>query len=64
MVAQLLHVDATSTDDDVADACAVAICHHHRAGLRALSSRPRTVAPSRLDLAVARARARLDAVAR
>jgi crossover junction endodeoxyribonuclease RuvC len=50
-----------STSDDVADACAVAICHHHRARLAALSPRPRPAASQRLEHAVALARARLEA---
>jgi crossover junction endodeoxyribonuclease RuvC len=62
MVTQLLNVESAS--DDVTDACAVAVCHHHRASLRVLSQRPRAAAPSRLDVAVARARARLNAVPR
>jgi crossover junction endodeoxyribonuclease RuvC len=36
MTAQLLGLDSSS--DDVADACAVAICHHHRAPLLDLCS--------------------------
>jgi crossover junction endodeoxyribonuclease RuvC len=61
MTLQLLQLDVTS--DDVADACAVAICHHHRARLAKLSA-PRTGAgASRLDSAIAAARLRLEAAA-
>ena len=63
MVQALLALD--SSRDDVADACAVAVCHHNRAQLGAMvSARPRSDAASRLDAAVARARARLQALGR
>ncbi|MBV9099729.1 MAG: crossover junction endodeoxyribonuclease RuvC [Candidatus Dormibacteraeota bacterium] len=60
MTQQLLGAPAVQeTRDDVADACAVAICHHHRAALRThLVGRPVKMS-SRLEMAVARARARL-----
>lgn len=65
MTHQLLGpASASETRDDVVDACAVAICHHHRAALRTqLVGRP-VGGAGRLDLAVARARARLGSVAR
>jgi crossover junction endodeoxyribonuclease RuvC len=34
MCCSLLHVQAIEGPDDTADACAIAICHHHRGGLR------------------------------
>jgi hypothetical protein len=43
--------------DDVADACAVAVCHHHRGSLGALAPRARDHRESALDIAVSRARA-------
>ncbi|MFN2452424.1 MAG: crossover junction endodeoxyribonuclease RuvC [Candidatus Dormibacteria bacterium] len=39
MVAALLGENGIAGPDDVADACAVAVCHHHRAGLSALALR-------------------------
>lgn len=33
MVAMMLHVDRIEGPDDVSDACAIAICHHHRGNL-------------------------------
>ena len=62
MTQRLLSVD--SSEDDVADACAVAVCHHHRARLGALTTRRRAPAATPLDRAVARARAALHAVSR
>ena len=59
MVSSLLDVERIDGPDDVADACAVAICHHHRA---AMTVRLPTVLRGRgtaLDSAVAAARARL-----
>ncbi|MBV8196410.1 MAG: crossover junction endodeoxyribonuclease RuvC [Candidatus Dormibacteraeota bacterium] len=51
--------------DDVADACAVAVCHHHRARLSALTKRRASrPAVSRLDIAIARARARVQVLGR
>ena len=41
MVANLLGVPGIPGHDDVADACAVAVCHHHRARLGTLTSRTR-----------------------
>ena len=60
MTMQLLSVDRIDGPDDVADACAIAVCHHHRAALtvRVRAQRvPRT--STALDAAVAVARARL-----
>jgi crossover junction endodeoxyribonuclease RuvC len=57
MAARVLGVDSLPGPDDVADACAVAVCHHHRARLGSLvASRE---AAGALDAAVARARTRL-----
>jgi crossover junction endodeoxyribonuclease RuvC len=64
MTAQLLQLREVPGPDDVADACAVAICHHHRVLLSARSARRPAAPPSRLDTAVARARARLARAAR
>jgi crossover junction endodeoxyribonuclease RuvC len=65
MTMQLLSVERIDGPDDVADACAIAVCHHHRAALtlrvRAGGARTATTA---LDEAVAAARARQGAVAR
>jgi crossover junction endodeoxyribonuclease RuvC len=62
MTMQLLAVDHIDGPDDVADACAIAVCHHHRAELtlrvRRQGARPQV---SALDTAVAAARARLGA---
>jgi crossover junction endodeoxyribonuclease RuvC len=59
MTMQLLSVDRIGGPDDVADACAIAVCHHHRAALtlrvRREAARP---AVSALAVAVAAARAR------
>jgi crossover junction endodeoxyribonuclease RuvC len=55
MTKRLLALESNA--DDVADACAVAVCHHHRARLGALvgtGRRPKGASP--LDRAVARAR--------
>jgi crossover junction endodeoxyribonuclease RuvC len=62
MAARVLEVGRLPGPDDVADACAVAVCHHHRARLRAML--PRLAANASLDGAVARARARLASAAR
>ena len=64
MVSGLLGVERIAGPDDVADACAVAICHHHRAAMtRQLpGARAQRGAPTALDLAVAAARERLAAV--
>ena len=65
MTRQLLSVDRIDGPDDVADACAIAVCHHHRAALtlrvRATVTR---AAITPLDHAVAAARARLPAATR
>jgi crossover junction endodeoxyribonuclease RuvC len=61
MTSSILGLEPAS--DDVADACAVAICHHHRSALqsstRNLPSQPLS---DRLQVAVARARAVTRAV--
>ena len=57
MVANLLGVPDIPGHDDVADACAVAVCHHHRGRLGALTLRARDHRESPLDVAVTRARA-------
>ena len=63
MTHALLALD--SHRDDVADACAVAVCHHHRARLGNITARSAGRAPAtRLDAAVARARTRLQALGR
>jgi crossover junction endodeoxyribonuclease RuvC len=59
MVANLLGVPDIPGPDDVADACAVAVCHHHRGNLRTLTTRARIHRESALDVAVSRARAAL-----
>jgi crossover junction endodeoxyribonuclease RuvC len=61
MAAKLLNVDRIDGRDDVADACAVAICHHHRAALTVTVRRhvPDRIGVTPLDSAVAAARARL-----
>ncbi|MGA2282488.1 MAG: crossover junction endodeoxyribonuclease RuvC [Candidatus Dormibacteria bacterium] len=59
MCAALLGVDRIAGPDDTADACAAAICHHHRAALRprAAPVAPAGVSPA-LEVAIAAARAR------
>ena len=53
----ILPLDTNS--DDVADACAVAVCHHNRARLgAATASTSGRDAPSRLEAAIATAKAR------
>lgn len=59
MSARLLGVSRIGGPDDVADACAAAICHHHRAGLVARTQLGGTGSGSALDAAVVAARARL-----
>ena len=59
MVANLLGVTDIPGHDDVADACAVAVCHHHRGRLGALTGRGRNAMDSPLDVAVSNARAAL-----
>jgi crossover junction endodeoxyribonuclease RuvC len=62
MTMNLLSVDRIDGPDDVADACAIAVCHHHRVGLTLRVRGQRTTAASSpLDGAVAAARARLGA---
>jgi crossover junction endodeoxyribonuclease RuvC len=61
MTMNLLSVDRIDGPDDIADACAIAVCHHHRAGLTLRVRGQRTVAATALDGAVAAARARLGA---
>src|SRR5438445_9973432 len=56
MTAQLLHLREALEPDDVADACAVAICHHHRVRITSLSQRRQAPTTSRLDAAVSAAR--------
>lgn len=65
MTMQLLAVERIEGPDDVADACAIAVCHHHRAALtvRVRAQRLRQ-STTPLDGAVAAARARLAASAR
>ncbi|MBJ7610173.1 MAG: crossover junction endodeoxyribonuclease RuvC [Candidatus Dormibacteraeota bacterium] len=64
MTMQLLSVDTIEGPDDVADACAIAVCHHHRASLT-LRVRGRVRPPvNALDTAVAAALSRLRAGAR
>ena len=59
MTMQLLSVDRVDGPDDVADACAIAVCHHHRAALTLrLRGHVHRPAASALDSAVAAARAR------
>ena len=65
MTMQLLAIDRLDGPDDIADACAIAVCHHHRAALAVrLRRQPVRSAHSPLDSAVAAARLRLSAPAR
>jgi len=65
MTRQLLCVERIDGPDDVADACAIAVCHHHRAALTLRVRRQSSSAPATaLDTAVAAARARMEAAAR
>ena len=59
MCAALLGVERIEGPDDTADACAAAVCHHHRAALgpRTSSAAPSRVSPA-LEAAVAAARTR------
>ncbi len=59
MTKRLLGVDTIPGHDDAIDACAVAITHHHRAGLGVAARAHGTAAPveTALDRAVAKARA-------
>ena len=62
MTRHLLSVDRIEGPDDVADACAIAVCHHHRAALDVqVRGRRGRVATNALDAAIAAARARLPA---
>jgi crossover junction endodeoxyribonuclease RuvC len=65
MTMRLLSVEHIEGPDDVADACAIAVCHHHRAALtlRVRGQRVRS-AITPLDVAVAAARAHLGTGAR
>ena len=60
MVRTLLGGAAVEGPDDVADACAIAVCHHHRVRLAATAPAPAVSASSRMSprLAEAVARAR------
>ena len=62
MTQQLLGLETTS--DDIADACAVAICHHHRGALGARLAKSSLQRPTRLEQAVTQARARLGSIVR
>jgi crossover junction endodeoxyribonuclease RuvC len=58
MVRTLLRVESVDGPDDTADACAVAICHHHRARMGRASARVAvTDGSNRLAQAIARAQA-------
>ncbi len=64
MTMQLLSIDSIDGPDDVADACAIAVCHHHRAALTVrLRGRGVTPAVTPLDRAVSAARASQGVVA-
>ncbi len=65
MTMQMLSVDRIDGPDDVADACAIAVCHHHRAAM-SVRLRGAGVSPAgnALDHAVAAARARHGIAAR
>jgi len=59
MCEAMLGVEQIPGPDDTADACAAAICHHHRAGLRApAASAPGSRVSPALELAIAAARER------
>jgi len=64
MTAKLLRLESLPGPDDVADACAVAVCHHHRASLGARVAMHRTARSHALDAAIATARAKLTRSAR
>jgi crossover junction endodeoxyribonuclease RuvC len=65
MTMRLLSVERIEGPDDIADACAIAVCHHHRAALTLRVRRQASRAPvNALDTAVAVARARLEAATR
>jgi len=59
MVANLLGVTDVPGPDDIADACAVAVCHHHRGRLAAHTDRAVKHQESPLDRAVSSARTAL-----
>jgi crossover junction endodeoxyribonuclease RuvC len=61
MCARLLGEAAVSEGDDAADAVAVAVCHHHRAGLGSVRTLTGSRATPALEAAVAAARRRLEA---
>jgi crossover junction endodeoxyribonuclease RuvC len=64
MTMQLLAVEDIDGPDDVADACAIAVCHHHRAALTVrLRGAHVPARVSALERAVADARARMGASA-
>lgn len=58
MSATLLGVERIEGPDDAADACALAICHHHRGGLRRAGPGELPRMTPGLEAAVAAARAR------
>jgi len=61
MVRSLLRVDRIAGTDDAADACAVAICHHHRARIGRAAAQVRVAVAdgsNRLAAAVAAAQSR------
>jgi crossover junction endodeoxyribonuclease RuvC len=63
--ARLLNRTELAGEDDRADACAVAVCHHHRAALSAIVGKRRQPAPrTRLDAAISKARARVESAMR
>lgn len=66
MCARLLGDAAVSAGDDAADAVAVAVCHHHRAGLgsRGLAVTGRGAITPALEAAVSAARLRLTEAGR
>ncbi len=67
MVRTLLGVDHVDGPDDTADACAVAICHHHRARMKRIAAGNGVAAThgnNRLAAAIAAAQARAQAAQR
>jgi hypothetical protein len=59
MCEALLGVEQIPGPDDTADACAAAICHHHRAGLQPqVAPAPASRVSPALELAIAAARER------
>lgn len=64
MCEALLGVEKIAGPDDTADACAAAICHHHRAGLEPhLATAPASRVSPALELAIAAARERAGGTA-